>query len=146
MIKPVHILLVEDNEGDILLTTEALNEGRISNTISVVKDGWEAIQFLERKDKYAAQASPDIILLDINLPKMNGLEVVKYIKASATLKHIPVIMLTTSAAPNDVLQSYRNLANCFITKPVDVGDFLKVISSIENFWISIVQLPHRINS
>lgn len=143
--RPAHILLVEDNDGDILLTTEALNEGKITSTLSVVKDGWEAIQFLEKKEKYSSALSPDIILLDINLPKMNGHEVVKYIKSSDTLKHIPVIVLTTSASPNDVLQSYQNLANCFITKPVDVEDFLKVISSIENFWISIVQLPNRIN-
>ena len=144
--KPIHILLVEDNEGDILLTTEALSEGKISNMISVVKDGWEAIQFLEKKEKYQGKSSPDIILLDVNLPKMNGHEVVKHIKTSSALKHIPVIMLTTSASANDVFQSYQNQANCFITKPVEVGDFLKVIASIETFWISIVQLPNRINT
>jgi CheY-like chemotaxis protein len=142
--KPVHILLVEDNEGDILLTTEALNEGKIANIVSVVKDGWEAIQFLEKKEKYKLESLPDIILLDVNLPKMNGHEVVKYIKTSETLKHIPVIMLTTSTSPNDVFQCYQNHANCFITKPVEVGDFLKVIASVESFWISIVQLPNRI--
>ena len=144
--KPIHILLVEDNEGDILLTTEALSEGKISNMISVVKDGWEAIKFLEKKEKYQGKSSPDIILLDVNLPKMNGHEVVKHIKTSSALKHIPVIMLTTSASANDVFQSYQNQANCFITKPVEVGDFLKVIASIETFWISIVQLPNRINT
>ena len=144
--KPVHILLVEDNEGDILLTTEALSEGKISNTISVVKDGWEATQFLEKKGKYADVSLPDLILMDVNLPKMNGHEVVKFIKTNDSLKCIPVIMLTTSTSPNDVRQSYQNLANCFITKPVDVNDFLNVISSIENFWISIVQLPNRVNN
>lgn len=144
--KPVHILLVEDNEGDILLTTEALSEGKISNAISVVRDGWEAIQFLEKKDNYANMDIPDIILLDVNLPKMNGFEVVKHIKSSDALKHIPVIMLTTSASPNDVLLSYQHLANCFITKPVEVNDFLHVVSSIEDFWISIVQLPNRVNN
>ena len=143
--KPVHILLVEDNEGDILLTTDALTEGKIANILSVVKDGWEAIQFLEKKGKYHNESSPDIILLDVNLPKMNGHEVVKHIKTSPALKHIPVIMLTTSASSNDVFQSYQNQANCFITKPVDVNDFLNVIASIENFWISIVQLPNNIN-
>lgn len=142
--RPIHILLVEDNEGDILLTTEALSEGKISNTISVIRDGWEAIQFLEKKGKYFEASSPDIILLDVNLPKMNGHEVVKHIKTSDELKHIPVIMLTTSSSAKDVFQSYQNHANCFITKPVEVGDFLKVIASIESFWISIVQLPNRI--
>ena len=144
--KPIHILLVEDNEGDIMLTTDALNEGKISNLISIVKDGWEAIQFLEKREKYAAESSPDIILMDVNLPKMNGHEVVKHIKTSDVLKHIPVIMLTTSASASDVSQSYENHANCFITKPVDVADFLKVIASIETFWISIVQLPNRIHT
>jgi CheY-like chemotaxis protein len=141
--RPVHILLVEDNEGDILLTTEALNEGKIANTVSVVKDGWEAVQFLEKKDKYTDVNAPDIILMDVNMPKMNGHEVVKYIKSSEHLKHIPVIMLTTSTSSNDILQSYRNHVNCFITKPVDVSDFLNVISSLESFWISIVQLPNQ---
>jgi CheY-like chemotaxis protein len=143
--RPVHILLVEDNEGDILLTTEALSEGKIANSLSVVKDGWEAIQFLEKKGKYSGELSPDLILLDVNLPKMNGHEVVKYIKTSEKLAHIPVIMLTTSTSPNDVMLSYKNHANCFITKPVEVKDFLMVISSIESFWVSIVQLPNRIN-
>lgn len=142
--KPVHILLVEDNEGDILLTTDALSEGKIHNAISVVKDGWEAMQFLEQNDNYQTSSLPDIILMDINLPKMNGHEVVKFIKASDRLKHIPVIMLTTSTSPRDVLESYQNMVNCFITKPVEVKDFLGVISSIENFWISIVQLPSRV--
>ena len=143
MIKPIHILLVEDNDGDILLTTEALNEGRIANKISVVKDGWEAIQFLERNGKYKDENLPDLILLDVNLPKLNGHEVLKKIKDNDTLKSIPVIMLTTSSSDNDIQLSYKNYANCFITKPVDVGDFLQVVSSIENFWISIVQLPTK---
>jgi CheY-like chemotaxis protein len=142
--KPVHILLVEDNEGDILLTTEALNEGKIANTVSVVRDGWEAIQFLEKREKYIDVEDPDIILMDVNLPKMNGHEVVKYIKSSDHLRHIPVIMLTTSTSSNDILLSYRNHVNCFITKPVEVNDFLNVISSLENFWITIVQLPNRV--
>lgn len=141
--KPIHILLVEDNEGDILLTTEALNEGKIANTVSVVKDGWEAVQFLEKKEKYNAALQPDLILLDVNLPKMNGHEVVKYIKSSDALKHIPVIMLTTSSSSRDVYESYQNHANCFITKPVDVQDFLKIVSSIESFFLSIIQLPNK---
>jgi CheY-like chemotaxis protein len=141
--KSIHILLVEDNEGDILLTTEAFSEGKIANTISVAKDGWEAVQFLEKKGAYSGVASPDLIILDVNLPKMNGHEVVKHIKANPSIMHIPVIMLTTSVSPSDVMLSYQNHANCFITKPVDVTDFLKVIASIENFWISIVQLPNK---
>ena len=139
--KPIHILLVEDNEGDIFLVTEALEEGKIVNKISVAKDGKEAIDFLDRKGKYQNAAMPDLILLDVNLPKKNGHEVLEYIKGQEYLKQIPVIMLTTSSAEKDILLSYKNHANCFITKPVDVDSFLKVIYSIENFWINIVALP-----
>lgn len=139
--KPIHILLVEDNEGDIFLVTEALEEGKIVNKISVAKDGKEAIDFLDRKGKYQNAAMPDLILLDVNLPKKNGHEVLEYIKGQENLKQIPVIMLTTSSAEKDILLSYKNHANCFITKPVDVDSFLKVIYSIENFWINIVALP-----
>lgn len=141
--KPIHILLVEDNEGDILLTTEAFNEGKIINTISVVKDGKEAIHFLGKNHQYTHAQTPDLILLDVNLPKMNGHEVLKNIKANNNLKHIPVIMFTTSSSEKDILQSYQNYANCYITKPVEVDDFLNVVSSIENFWINIVQLTHK---
>lgn len=139
--KSIHILLVEDNEGDIFLVTEALEEGKIVNKISVAKDGKEAIDFLDRKGKYQNAAMPDLILLDVNLPKKNGHEVLEYIKGQENLKQIPVIMLTTSSAEKDILLSYKNHANCFITKPVDVDSFLKVIYSIENFWINIVALP-----
>jgi CheY-like chemotaxis protein len=145
-INSIHILLVEDNEGDILLTREALSEGNILSTLSVVKDGWEAMQYLEKKGKYINELSPGLILLDVNLPKMNGHEVLKNIKSNENLKHIPVVMLTTSSSEIDVLQSYQNYANCYITKPLDVTDFLKVIASIEAFWITIVQLPHKINN
>lgn len=139
--KSIHILLVEDNEGDIFLVTEALEEGKIVNKISVSKDGKEAIDFLDRKGKYENAGVPDLILLDVNLPKKNGHEVLEYIKGQENLKQIPVIMLTTSSAEKDILLSYKNHANCFITKPVDVDSFLKVIYSIENFWINIVALP-----
>lgn len=142
--KPIDILLVEDNEGDIVLTTEALEDGKITNTISVVKDGWEAVQYLEKKGEYAHKTTPDLILLDINMPKMNGHEVLKEIKSNPEIKHIPVIMLTTSSSDLDVMKSYQSHANCYITKPVDVNDFLEVIATIENFWISIVQLPKKI--
>ena len=140
---PIHILLVEDNEGDIFLVTEALEEGKIVNKISVTRDGREAIDFLDKKGKYEKEDLPDLILLDVNLPKKNGHEVLEYIKEKEALKQIPVIMLTTSSAEKDILMSYKNHANCFITKPVDVDNFLKVIYSIESFWISIVKLSPK---
>ena len=142
---PIHILLVEDNEGDIFLVTEALEEGKIVNKISVTKDGKEAIDFLEKKGKYQNAERPDLILLDVNLPKKNGHEVLEHIKSIKDLKQIPVIMLSTSSAEKDISMSYKNHANCFITKPVDVENFLKVVYSIENFWISIVTLPANKN-
>ena len=137
----IHILLVEDNEGDIFLITEALEEGEIVNKISVTKDGKEAIDFLEKKGKYKNEETPDLILLDVNLPKKNGHEVLTYIKTAENLKQIPVIMLTTSSSDKDILLSYKNYANCFITKPLDVNNFLTIVSSIESFWINIVKLP-----
>ena len=137
----IHILVVEDNEGDIFLIKEALEEGKIVNKISVIKDGKEAIDFLEKKEKYKDEETPDLILLDVNLPKKNGHEVLKYIKTSEDLKQIPVIMLTTSSSDKDVLLSYKNHANCFITKPLDVNNFLTIISGIQNFWMNIVKLP-----
>lgn len=141
--KSIHILLVEDNEGDILLTTEALNEGKINNELSIARDGWEAIQTLSKQAEQGMKALPDLILLDVNLPKMNGHEVLENIKSDDNLKHIPVIMLTTSSSEADVFKSYQNHANCYITKPVDVNNFLDVVASIEDFWISIVQLPKK---
>lgn len=140
----IHILLVEDNEGDILLTTEALEEGKIVNKISVAKDGKAAIDFLEKKNGYEKATKPDLILLDVNLPKKNGHEVLQYIKNDDKFKMIPVIILTTSSSEKDIMLSYKNYANCFITKPVEVDNFLQVISSIENFWISVVHLPGKI--
>ena len=138
----IHILLVEDNEGDILLTKEALHQVRLVNTISVAKDGKEAVSYMEKIAPYTNSVIPDIILLDINLPKMNGHEVLKHLKTNNEFKHIPVLMFTTSSAEKDILESYKNYANCYITKPVEVDDFLSVIQSIENFWISVIQLPH----
>lgn len=143
--KSIHILLVEDNEGDILLTTEALNEGKINNTLTIARDGWEAIQLLSKQAEQGIKALPDLVLLDVNLPKMNGHEVLENIKSNDKLKHIPVIMLTTSSSEADVFKSYQNHANCYITKPVDVNNFLDVVASIEDFWISIVQLPKNNN-
>jgi len=137
----IHILLVEDNEGDILLTREALEEARIYTQLSVVRDGQEAIDFLNKKGKYTDVCLPDLLLLDVNLPKKNGHEVLKYIKENEKLKHIPVIVLTTSSAERDINLSFNNYASCYITKPVDACDFLSVVTTIENFWISVVKLP-----
>ena len=134
--KPVRILLVEDNEGDILLTCEALKEAKISNEISVARDGEEALAALT-----GTTSLPDLILLDINLPKMNGLELLVNIRADDYLKSIPVIMLTTSTAERDIMDSYANHANCFISKPVDLIRFMDVVKTIEDFWISLVKLP-----
>jgi len=141
--KAIHILLVEDNEGDILLTKEALEDAKIYINLSVVKDGKEAMDFLGKKDKYVDADLPDILLLDVNLPKKNGHEVLKYVKEDENLKHIPVIMLTTSSSQRDINLSYNNYANCFITKPVEANDFLAVVTTIENFWISVVKLPTK---
>lgn len=138
--KNVHILLVEDNEGDILLTVEALEEGRIANVIEVARDGQEAVNKLEAD--LVNNNLPDLILLDINLPKMNGHEVLEKLKKNENFKHIPVIILSTSSSEMDIMKSYNNHANCFITKPVEIDDFVKAIESIENFWFSIVKLPH----
>ena len=137
----IHILLVEDNEGDIFLIKEAFEEAKLHTKLSVVKDGKEAVDFLNKQGKYTDVQLPDLLLLDVNLPKKNGHEVLQYIKGDDNLKHIPVIMLTTSSSPKDVNLAYKNYANCFITKPVDVNEFMKVITNIENFWISIVKLP-----
>ena len=141
--QPIHILLVEDNEGDILLTKEALENAKIHTRLSVVKDGKLATDFLTKKLVYTNVETPDLILLDVNLPKMNGHEVLHFVKTNDMLKHIPVIMLTTSSSHKDINLSYNNYANCYITKPVDVNDFLKVVATIENFWISIVKLPTK---
>jgi two-component system, chemotaxis family, response regulator Rcp1 len=140
----IHILLVDDNEGDILLTREALEEAKIINRISIAYDGMEAIQFLQNNRPYG-DGAPDLILLDINLPKMNGTEVLSIIKNDPKLKRIPVIMLTTSSSEKDILTSYDNHANCYITKPVDLERFMDVVRTIEDFWISIVKLPKTVH-
>ena len=138
---PVHILLVEDNEGDIILTLEAFNDVKLKNTVSVVRDGEEAVQYLNREGSFQDAIPPDFILLDINLPKMDGKEVLAYIKNHEHFKTIPVVMLTTSSSEKDIKDSYNAFANCYITKPLDFEKFIQVIRSIEEFWISIVQLP-----
>ncbi len=138
---PVEILLVEDNPGDVRLTLEAMREGKVGNHISVVMDGVEAMAFLRREAPYAAAPRPDLILLDLNLPRKGGREVLAEIKSDDCLKSIPVVILTTSQAEQDILMTYELHANCFITKPVQLEDFLKVIRLIEDFWLSIVKLP-----
>jgi chemotaxis family two-component system response regulator Rcp1 len=137
----INILLVEDNPGDIRLTKEVLKEGKIRNTLSVITDGEEALLFLKKKGKYADIQLPDIILLDLNLPKKDGREVLAEIKEDPDLLRIPVIVLTTSSAEKDILSMYGHHANCYITKPVDFDQFINVIRSIEDFWLSIVKLP-----
>lgn len=141
MMKELQILLVEDNEGDIVLTLEAFRHTILKNNIKVVRDGEEAVHYLTKQGKYAGAELPDIILLDINLPKMDGKEVLSYIKNDDLLKCIPVVMLTTSSSERDILDAYTGHANCYITKPVDFSKFIEVVRSIENFWLSIVQLP-----
>ncbi len=134
----IKILMVEDNEGDIILMQEALREARIANQVMVARDGQQALDLLQDED-----SRPDLILLDINLPKVNGLEVLATIKKDASLQIIPVIVLTTSSSDKDILTSYANHANCFINKPVDLDSFMEIIRSIESFWISIVRLPKK---
>jgi chemotaxis family two-component system response regulator Rcp1 len=135
------ILLVEDNPGDVRLTREALREGKILNELSVVEDGVEALAFLRRQGRYAEAVRPDLILLDLNLPKKDGREVLEEIKGDGALKKIPVVVLTTSAAERDILKAYDLHANCYITKPVDLEQFIKVVQLIEDFWLTIVKLP-----
>lgn len=137
----IQILLVEDNEGDILLTLEAFKEMKVKNRIAVVKDGAEAIEFLKKQGQYADSVIPHLILLDINMPKLNGIEVLDFIKKDEKLKSIPVIMLTTSSAESDITACYEKSANCFITKPLDFGKFLNVVEAIESFWFNIARLP-----
>lgn len=140
---PIEILLVEDNPGDVRLTIEALKEGKVANKISVAVDGLEAMAFLRREGKYKDASVPDLILLDLNLPKKNGREVLAEIKMDSKLKHIPVVVLTTSQAEKDIIMTYNMHANCYITKPVDFDQFINVVKSIENFWFTVVKLPPK---
>ena|SRR5437867_5607052 len=140
--RPIEILLVEDNPGDVRLTIEALKEGKIRNYMSVVGDGEQALDFLHRRGEFADAPRPDVILLDLNLPRKDGREVLAEIKEDPDLKRIPVVVLTTSKAEEDILRTYNLHANCYITKPVDLDQFINVIRSIESFWFSVVSLPH----
>jgi CheY-like chemotaxis protein len=141
--KPVEILLVEDNPGDARLMVEALREGKVLNHLSIARDGVEALAFLRREGQHARAPRPDLIMLDLNLPKKDGREVLAEIKADAMLKSIPVVILTTSQAEQDIVKSYNLHANCYINKPVDLEEFLTVLKSVEDFWLTIVKLPPR---
>ena len=143
--RSIHILLVEDNEGDILLTTEALEESKIVNKLTVLRNGKDAIDFVLKTERYAGTPKPDLILLDINLPLKSGHEVLQAIKSNDTVKDIPVIMLTTSSSDTDIQKSYHNHANCYITKPVEVAEFLDCIIKMNEFWLNIVSLPKSSN-
>ncbi len=141
--KPIVILLVEDNPGDVRLTIESLKESKVPNKVHTVEDGAEAVAFLRRQGKYADVVRPNLILLDLNLPKKNGREVLAEIKADEDLKRIPVLILTISRAEEDVLKSYNLHANCYLIKPVDLDQFLALVRSIEEFWLNTVKLPSR---
>lgn len=141
---PIEILLVEDNEGDARLAREALKDAKVINTIHRVADGVEAMAFLRKQGKYSKAVRPDLILLDLNLPKKDGREVLAEIKQDDDLKRIPVVILTVSKAEEDITRTYNLHANCYITKPVDLDQFLKVVKAIENFWLTVVKLPNGV--
>jgi len=143
-VKPIEILLVEDNPGDARLTKEALQQSKVRNALHLAKDGEEALQFLRREGRFANAPTPDMILLDLNLPRRDGREVLEEIKVDPKLMHIPVVVLTSSEAEEDVLRSYRLHANCFITKPVDLEQLTRVVHGIEQFWFTLVRLPPEV--
>jgi chemotaxis family two-component system response regulator Rcp1 len=140
-IYPIEILLVEDNPGDVRLTQEALREGKVKNNLHVARDGVEALAFLRREGVHKDAVRPDLVLLDLNLPRKDGREVLAEIKADPKLKMLPVVVLTTSSAENDIVNTYSLHANCYITKPVDLEQFVKVVKSIDDFWLTVVRLP-----
>jgi CheY-like chemotaxis protein len=140
-VRPIEVLLVEDDEGDVLMTREALDEGKVFNRLNVVGDGVEAIAYLRREKPYAEVTRPDLVLLDLNLPKRDGRQVLEEVKADPDLRRIPIVVLTTSEAEEDVLRSYDLHANAYVTKPVDFDRFVEVIRQIDDFFISVVRLP-----
>jgi chemotaxis family two-component system response regulator Rcp1 len=139
--KLVHILLVEDNEGDVRLTREVLKDAKVRNKLAVCMDGEEALEYLHLRGRHTSASRPDLILLDLNLPLCDGRDVLAQIKADPDLRPIPVVVLTTSAAEQDVLRSYNLHANCYITKPVDLAQFMRVVQTIQDFWLEVVRLP-----
>jgi CheY-like chemotaxis protein len=139
--RPIDILLVEDSPADVRLTREALAEGKVRNRLSVVADGMEAMDFLRRRSRFASAPWPDLILLDLNLPRKDGREVLEEVKADPDLRRIPVVVLTTSRTEEDILRSYNLHANCYITKPMDLDKFFAVIKAIDDFWLTVVRLP-----
>lgn len=141
MIKPVHILLIEDNEGDIFLTLEAFEESKIRTNISIARNGKEALDFLHNKGEFVHSERPDLIILDINIPIFNGHEILRIIKEDNDLKKIPVIILTTSSDDKDITKAYEGYANCYVTKEIEMDNFLKAILKIENFWLQLCKLP-----
>ena len=141
--RPIEILLVEDNPGDVRLTQEALKTGKVANNLHVAEDGEEALAFLRKEGRYADAPRPDLILLDLNLPKKSGREVLAEIKQDPDLKKIPVVVLTTSRADEDICRAYRLNCNCYVAKPIDLEQFIKVVKSIEDFWFTVVTLPPR---
>jgi two-component system, chemotaxis family, response regulator Rcp1 len=141
LVRPVEILLAEDNPADVRLTIEALRDAKVRNNLHVVENGIEALAFLRREGKYAGSPHPDLILLDLNMPRMDGREFLALIKSDPELKRIPVVVLTTSGAEEDIVKSYNLHANCYISKPVDLDQFITVVRSIEDFWLTIVRLP-----
>jgi CheY-like chemotaxis protein len=141
IIRPIEVLLVEDDPGDVVLTKEAFADNKVSNKLSIVSDGEEAMRFLRREGDYTDAPRPDLVLLDLNLPRMDGRQVLEEIKADETLRTIPVVVLTTSEAEEDIIRSYRLHANAYVTKPVDFDQFIKVVRQIDDFFVSVVKLP-----
>jgi chemotaxis family two-component system response regulator Rcp1 len=139
--RPINILLVEDNPGDVELTEDALRRSKVATKVSVVTDGEDAMDYLRQQSAYQEETMPDLVLLDLNLPRKDGMEVLREMKDDPNLRHIPVVVLTTSEAERDILASYELGANCFISKPVDLTEFRKVVESIDDFWFTIVKLP-----
>ncbi len=139
--RAAEVLLVEDSPGDVRLTREALKEGKVRNNLNVVPDGVEAMAYLRREGQYAGATRPDIVLLDLNMPRKDGREVLAEMKADDSLKRIPVVILTTSEAEQDILRTYDLHANCYLTKPVDLDQFISIVKSVEDFWLTIVKLP-----
>jgi chemotaxis family two-component system response regulator Rcp1 len=141
--RPIEILLVEDSPGDVTLTIEALRDAKVANNLHVARDGEEALRFLRHEDEFADKPRPDLVLLDLNMPRMDGREVLAEMKADPVLKRIPVVVLTTSQSEDDVAAAYNLSANCYVAKPVDLDQFLGVVRAIDDFWLSLVKLPNE---